>query len=129
MRAVIYGGTVFMAMALGLSAAHADFCLWNARAVADAALPSLTPGATIQSYCPTCADKAATSEVVKTAVVEKVPDQKDEYYHVMVNGHAIDLAYTFVAAQGAGWADLGYLAKCSDDSDLLKMLPDSVPVK
>ena len=114
---------------LGISAAQADFCAWNPQMIAQAALTNLPAGATVRYFCKGCGDKAATSEIVQKTSIEKVGDPGDNYYEVHVNGHAVDLAYVFVTGKDGGWGDLGFLTKCSDDSDLMKALPGTIEVK
>jgi hypothetical protein len=75
------------------SVAHADQCAWVSKDQAYAAQQKILNERTYVEYCKPCRETKATApKVAKTAEIKK---RKADYYELVIDGKAVDLAYTY----------------------------------
>ena len=97
-----------LALALVLAApavARADQCQWLEDDVADRAQQLLEEHPHYATYCAPCGDKAPG----EPAMVGKI-ERAD--HSILIDGRAIDLAYTYVEVSDTAYASLAALAGC-----------------
>lgn len=125
-RSGLLAATLTTAVVLGSAAsARADQCLLVDEAQATAALEFLAPGAEWVSYCAICGDTAPLLATVTTSATAQDPDLA-EYWNVLIDGEAQDLAYVFVDApdEPGGYTNLALLVGCPT-TDVGEFLPDA----
>lgn len=108
--------------------AWADICIQNSREVAQAGARLIQPRGDVVQFCSPCGDTKAAPMQVGTVKVGQEDVSDESSFEVIVNGNAIDLAYTYVCKAGEGGrhcADVGVAAKCTSDPDVPAFLPDS----
>jgi len=85
------------ALALVSTAALADQCQWIDAKVAARAKALLKRGAHVSIFCEPCGQKTAAVPMKIVDVSMKSPDPaQPQYREISINGHDIDLAYTFL---------------------------------
>jgi len=109
--------------AIGVGAARADQCAWIDGATAARAKAALAQHPKVVSFCEPCGEKAP-GEPARAGAVE-VRAMEEGYSQVFVDGHGLDLAYTYVQISPQQYANLAELAGCpaSDVSPSLAVDP------
>ncbi len=93
------------------STAFADQCAWISEAVGKRALEKLKKGSVALQYCEPCGDTDPKPMTVEAAELKKV-DGQDDYFEVVLNTAAEDLAYLYVLDKGTSYKNLGKLTEC-----------------
>lgn len=97
--------------ALLAGTARADQCQWNDRAHAQKAQALLAQHPKVLSYCEPCGDKAP-GEPFDVESVRVITPPQTSYREVLINGDAVDLAYTYVQVSPTEYKNLAKLAGC-----------------
>jgi len=100
-----------LALLLFTSAALADQCAWISEAVGKRAQEKLKTGSVVLQYCEPCGDTDPKPMTVEAAELKKVEGQ-DDYYEIVLNTAAEDLAYLYVPDKGTTYKNLGKLTEC-----------------
>ncbi len=102
MRRSVLGLCLFLFAA---EPAFADQAAWVTKQQANQAHAIIYDHKEIRNFCEPCGDKAFTSEAVKNPEVKQ---QDGEYWSVLNDGKALDLAYVYVEIRGV-WVNLSKL--------------------
>lgn len=111
----VFGGLGMLA-ATTTETARADQCAWIPEATAKKALTFLQPGQEWLALCEPCGETVTNPgpklRRIGKAVIQATGDPK--YREIAIDGEAVDLAYTYVHAQGdkTGFTNLALLADC-----------------
>lgn len=120
-----------LAVLAGMSGpALADVCAANSQKAAENAVVLLKYLPAVQMYCAPCGDKTAQRKTI--GKVSAVKDKDDDYYRVVVDDEAIDLAYVFVPKSSTSpiWVNLGLMTTCAAPAEFDTLqLPDNLVAK
>ena len=116
MRRIILGLCLFLFAA---EPAFADQTTWMTKRQADWAHAIIYDRKEIRNFCEPCGDATFTSEAVKNPEVKQ---QDSEYWSVLNDGKALDLAYVYVEVRGV-WVNLSKLVG-APVRDISSVLPD-----
>jgi hypothetical protein len=108
---------ITMILALGgilaAGTAHADQCEWIGDGDAAKAAALLAKQPKVIEMCEPCGDKAPGEPFVARTVEITRPSPRDgDYRTVVINGHAVDLAYTYVKTSDDYYENLARLVGC-----------------
>ena len=84
---------------------YADQMMWMSEEKAQDAVGLLRGASFIRSFCAPCGDEH--SEMVIIESIESVSTGRKQFWEVLINGEAVDLAYTYVRQDGK-WVNLAY---------------------
>lgn len=112
--------------ALVANTAHADQCQWVTPAQAEKAEQLLAKHEKVIEYCEPCGQKAPGAPYTAERVSLVTPGSG--YRTVEINGHGVDLAYTFVKVSQTKYKNLAKLAGCpAEDVSKELTIADETP--
>lgn len=94
------------------ASASADQCAFVSKAEADDAAALIDVGSTIVEFCQPCGDAPSS---VKVTSVTKAETGFEGTWEVSVNGHGIDLAYTFIENGDGNYVNLSKMVDCTSE--------------
>jgi hypothetical protein len=119
---------------LAPASARADQLEWNTLADAKAALQVVEKVRVVRHFCRPCGETVSTPARVESVEISEVPGgtERDgwgrdvQYWEVLVNGEAVDLAYVYVP-HGGRWLNLAILLDIGASDVPTTLSVDQVP--